>query len=63
MIWGGYEAWKQRQMEQEEELKVEAVDMNPVTGWRFGYLCACGFEPPHPATARRAPQSRAAAHR
>ena len=55
MIWGGYEAWKQRQMEQEEELKVEAVDMNPVTGWRFGYLCACGFDP---ATALKLAESK-----
>jgi hypothetical protein len=47
MLWGGYEYWRKRQemSEQEIERKVEVVEIDSVTSWRFGYLCGCGFDP------------------
>jgi hypothetical protein len=43
----GWEAWKKQNLgkmkEEEVESKVQEID--PTTGWRFGYLCGCGFDP------------------
>ena len=47
MFGWNWEQWKQQQekMSEEIELKVEVVEIDSITGWRFGYLCGCGFDP------------------
>jgi hypothetical protein len=55
MIGPSWEAWKKQHLAQmAEEAEIDVVEVDAVTGWRFGYLCACGFDP---ATALRLAES------
>ena len=46
MIFGDWSEWRKRQMSEPEiEIHAEVVEVDSITGWRFGYLCGCGFDP------------------
>lgn len=50
MLFGGnpeqWKAWREAQMPQAEpETEPQAVEIDPVTGWRYGFLLGLGFDP------------------